>query len=418
MPASRRWLSAIAAAGVLGVVVIAGISGRNKEGDGASSTTSLAGSGVVGDGSTGGLGGTGGNPGAVDGDLTVPVATVDGVVVASTDAPVHKTSFAQTVTKGSFGNDVKQLQQRLTDLHFAPGPVDGQLGAGTQQAVWAYKKLVTGMTWQELDASNSATSVTPEMWQQMQDPILIRPLRSGSGTHVEIYLPKQVLIVFTDDQPTLITHIASGNDATWCELLEYDTDEFGQPLEQKRLSDECGVSHTPGGVFKFYRRYEGNRVGALGGMFNPVYFNYGIAVHGAREIPTHPASHGCIRVNMDIAEYFPSLVKNGNRVYVWGEDGREPESYTKNEKQPPFNYKNPDSTTTTSSSTTTSSTSTTVLATSTTAPSETTTATTTKPTATTTPTGTTNAAPVTTVAPPTTAAPTASAPTTSSPQGP
>ena len=28
---------------------------------------------------------------------------------------------------------------------------------------------------------------------------------------------------------------------------------------------------------------------------------------------------------MDLAETFPSLVKNGNRVYVWGQDGREPE---------------------------------------------------------------------------------------------
>jgi hypothetical protein len=64
-------------------------------------------------------------------------------------------------------------------------------------------------------------------------------------------------------------------------------------------------------------------------MFNPVYFNYGIAVHGAKNVPLQPASHGCIRIHMELSKTFPSLVKNGNRVYVWGQDGREPESYSR-----------------------------------------------------------------------------------------
>ena len=55
-------------------------------------------------------------------------------------------------------------------------------------------------------------------------------------------------------------------------------------------------SNTPGGVFRFNRRVEGVRESALGGMFNPVYFNYGIAIHGAKNVPLEPASHGCIRI--------------------------------------------------------------------------------------------------------------------------
>ena len=67
------------------------------------------------------------------------------------------------------------------------------------------------------------------------------------------------------------------------------------------------------------------RQSALGGMYNPVYFNYGIAIHGAPNVPNEPASHGCIRINNYLAESFPDLIHNasgteakpkGDQVYV------------------------------------------------------------------------------------------------------
>jgi hypothetical protein len=379
-----RWLPVVAAGSVLGVVVLAGVSGGG--GGGSADVTTSVGS-VV----------------AVDTIPTTPLVTQQPVVVESTVSPIVKTSLAGTITIGSFGDDVKQVQQRLTDLGFAPGPVDGQFGGGTQQAVWAYKKLIGGLTFQQLAASDNASAVDNELWQQMQDPIVIQPRRPmGAGRrHVEIYLPLQVMVVFADDKPTLVTHIASGElDASgqpmyWCEKTTYDTDADGSPLPEPVVKQECAYSKTPGGIFRFRRKVAGNRVGPLGGMYNPVYFNYGIAVHGAKSVPKEPASHGCVRINMDIAEYFPELVKVGDAVYVWGHDGKEPEGYTRNESLPSFNQPDPNATTTTS--TTTTSTTTTVKAT-TTVPATTVPApTTTKPPATTTSTTTTT---TTTTAPP------------------
>jgi len=376
-----RWLPVVAAGSVLGVVVLAGVSGGG--GGGSADVTTSVGS-VV----------------AVD---TLPVVTQPAVVVGSTDAPIVKSSLAGTITMGSFGDEVKQVQQRLTDLGFAPGPVDGQFGGGTQQAVWAYKKLVGGLTFQQLAASDNASAVDNELWQQMQDPIVIQPRRPmGAGRrHVEIYLPLQVMVVFTDDKPTLVTHIASGElDASgqpmyWCEKTTYDTDADGSPLPEPVVKQECAYSKTPGGIFRFRRKVEGNRVGPLGGMYNPVYFNYGIAVHGAKSVPKEPASHGCVRINMDIAEYFPDLVKVGDAVYVWGHDGKEPEGYTRNESLPSFNQPDPNATTTTS--TTTTSTTTTVRATTTVPATTVPASTTTKPPTTTTTSTTTT---TTTTAPP------------------
>ncbi len=98
-------------------------------------------------------------------------------------------------------------------------------------------------------------------------------------------------------------HISSGSEVPYCE----DTDE-GQ---------NCGNAVTPTGVYQYQRRIEGWRKAPLGKLYNPVYFNGGIAVHGANSVPNHPASHGCVRISMSIAEYFPGLVNNGDTIEVF-----------------------------------------------------------------------------------------------------
>ena len=94
-------------------------------------------------------------------------------------------------------------------------------------------------------------------------------------------------------------------------------------------------------------------------MWNPVYFNYGIAVHGAIQVPAEPASHGCVRIPMHISEYFQSLVEIGESVLVWN-GVSEPEDVTYSESLPSFDgsVPNPNPTTTTSTTTTTTTTTT------------------------------------------------------------
>ena len=143
-------------------------------------------------------------------------------------------------------------------------------------------------------------------------------------------------------------------------------------------------------------------MGPLGGMLNPVYFNYGIAIHGAENVPTAPASHGCVRIHNNLSAPFQTLVDRGDKVFVWGHDGKEPEYYTRDESLPSFNRPDPNATTTTSTTSTTTTVESQAATTVKPAP------TTTKPASTTTvkPTPATTVAPTTTAAPPTTAAPT------------
>jgi len=362
-PDARKWLPAAAAAGLLAVVVVAGVA-LGGGGDGGDSGDEQ----VAGPADTVALG------------VATPV-TVEPTQTVETSAPVTKTQLTRVLAKGMVGDDVAEVQQRLTDLGFWPGPIDGIFGDETRRSVWAYEKLVLGVPFNQ-----PTGQVTPEMWDDMQEPFVIAPRRpNATPDHVEVYLPEQVLAIFHDDVPVMVTHISSGDGEEWCEEVTISPGEWNNPSDEPLVRGECGVSLTPGGIFEVHREVEGIRQGSLGGMWDPVYFNYGIAIHGALNVPLQPASHGCIRIPLSMSPDMQQLIDMGDQVYVF--DGvKEPEEY--GEQLPPFNRLDPDYSTTTTSTTST---------TTTTVPEST----------------TTTVAPDTTVAPATTEAPTpTSAPTT------
>jgi hypothetical protein len=336
---AARWLPVAAAGGLLVAVVVAGVISSGG-GDGGATASSVP------------LNTTESAP------VSDPLTTQnydDQVVTASTDSAIVKVSLDRTLSDGVAGDDVSRVQQRLLDLAFNPGPVDGIYGLMTKQSVYAFEKLVMGVPRTEVTGR-----VTPEMWDRMQDPIVIQPRRNTGGLadHTEVYLPEQVLVVFHGDVPALVTHISTGEldeqgePAEYCETITLTTDRFGNLLEEPEQKAICGRSKTPPGVFEAYRQVEGTRVGPLGAMWNPIYINQGIAIHGARTVPLTPASHGCIRVPMHISETLQGIIELGDRVLIW--DGKkEPEDQSERDSQMLWDYPDPNATTTTSTSTTT-----------------------------------------------------------------
>lgn len=260
------------------------------------------------------------------------------VVVDTSSVPLITVPLDRTLELGMKGDDVLRVQQRLKDLRFDPGPIDGEFGQNTVQAMWAFEKLVMSVP-----RERATGVVTPSTWAIMQSNLIIKPRRiADSPNHVEIYLPEQVLIVFKKDEPVLITHISSGTGVPWCEEVKIDPGEEGNKTDQQIKIGICGEAITPPGIFYFYNRRTGMRETKLGSLYNPVYFNYNIAVHGAILVPLKPASHGCVRIPMSVARYFPALVAYGDRVYVF--DGiKEPEEY--GSPIPPFDKPDPNYTT-------------------------------------------------------------------------
>jgi hypothetical protein len=254
------------------------------------------------------------------------------------------------------GAEVQALQSTLVSRQFDPGPVDGVFGGATLRAVWAFEKLILGTPRNEMRGI-----VTQDIWTQMNSDFNVTPRRSPGGTHMEVYLPEQVSVLFKDGEARVISHVSSGAGVEWCDVVEIDLDDG--TTEEKGI---CGISITPGGVYHFERKVDGWRNAKLGRLYQPVYFNYGIAIHGAGSVPAYPASRGCVRHPMHIAEYLPDLIEINDMIYVF--DGvEEPETYG---AQPMiFDYPDPNwvpPTTTTIPPTTT--TTTTVPPTTTTAP--------------------------------------------------
>lgn len=368
----RNWAPAIVAgvvfAGVIGATLLTG-----GDGDAAGSATS----------STLPV-----DPGATTTTVFSGPTTIPGFT--TTTLPFEPIS--ETLGMGNAGSAVERLQQRLKDLAFDPGPIDGDFGKATQSAVWAYEKLILGVPREQ-----ATGQVTPEMWASMHTTVQVVPRRpNGTPTHLEVYLPEQVAVLFKDNLPVLITHVSTGSGEDWEEEITIDPGTPENEGTEPITKVIAGTSITPGGTYQFYRRYtkdDGWRTGSLGRMYKPVYFNYGVAVHGSTNVPNEPASHGCVRIPMHIAEYFPDLVRNGDQVYIF--DGvKSPEFY--GPQPPPFDRDVTPSTTTTSTTTTVAPTTTAPGASTTVAKTTTTAPTTTTSTTTTTTSTTTTVAPTTT----------------------
>lgn len=190
------------------------------------------------------------------------------------------------------------LEQALVAQHYDVGTVDDLYDKVTAYAVMAFQK-VHGM-----ERTGRATDdVIAAVAADRAAPAALVP--GGNATRVEIDLARQVLFLYEAGSLTRILPVSSGSGRRFCS------------------EGYCRNAVTPGGAFGVYRAARGWERGPLGDLYNPLYFNGGIAIHGSASVPAGPASHGCIRIPMNAAEWFPGKVGLGTAVYVLGGPGAE-----------------------------------------------------------------------------------------------
>jgi len=197
---------------------------------------------------------------------------------------------------GAKGPDVKELQRRLKELHYDPGKIDGKYGASTEMAVWAF---------QAVNRMKKKSTIGASFWKALDDPKRPRPVaKKREKERVDVDLKRQYLVLYKNGEPRLISHISSGSGEYYC------------AKDRGATVPRCRYATTGTGDFRTGRRFAGWETSPLGRLYNPIYFNGGIAFHGALSVPKYPASHGCVRMPMHIAEYFPDLVGTGVPVHV------------------------------------------------------------------------------------------------------
>ena len=200
---------------------------------------------------------------------------------------------ARNLAEGMQGADVKALQQRLAALKYYPGAANGVFGADTLEAVWALQE-VNG-----LPADGVAGTATK---RALVNPRAFRPRDpKQNGTRVEVNLTLRVLVLYVNHKIALISHVSSGGGYYYCS------------------SGGCSYAITPTGNFRTTVYMPGWVTVPLGEMYNPVFFISTVyAIHGDTDVPVNPVSHGCVRIPMDIAAFFHTMVKTpGTEVFVY-----------------------------------------------------------------------------------------------------
>jgi peptidoglycan hydrolase-like protein with peptidoglycan-binding domain len=240
-----------------------------------------------------------------------PDAKVDRAAVESTEttkrsttttvAPTTTTTVkATTTTKavpaglgpGSKGPEVKALQEALAAQRYSVGSIDGVYAGMTTHAVMAFQKA---------HGLSRTGRATPDVLDKIKTAGPPGPMMPGGGANrVEVDLKRQILQLYKGGELVTVLSVSTGNNKRFC------------------VDGACDVAVTPGGSFRVTRKIHGIRVSRLGKLWNPVYFNGGIAIHGSPSVPAYPASHGCVRIPIPVSEWFHSQVPTGTPVYVIG----------------------------------------------------------------------------------------------------
>jgi lipoprotein-anchoring transpeptidase ErfK/SrfK len=209
-------------------------------------------------------------------------------VTSSTYVPARR-----TLEYGMHGNDVKALQQRLAQLEYYPGPADGRFGADTLEAVWAFQE-VQGQNADGIVGSLTQRALVSPRAPRSHDP-------GGGPLRVEVNLDLRVLLLYRNNTLALVSHVSTGGGYYYCS------------------AGACAYAITPTGRFTTTVFMPGWVTVPLGQMWNPVFFiGAAYAIHGDTYVPLQPVSHGCVRIPMDIAAFFHTLVATpGTPVYIY-----------------------------------------------------------------------------------------------------
>jgi lipoprotein-anchoring transpeptidase ErfK/SrfK len=175
-------------------------------------------------------------------------------------------------------------------MHYDVGAVDGLYDAMTVNAVISFQKI------EGMGRTGRATDDVLERVKTATQPASMVP--GGGARRVEVDVKRQILLLFEDNQLYRVLPVSTGSGQRYC------------------VDGQCATAVTPGGSFRVTWRVKGWHTSRLGKLYNPLFFNGGIAIHGATSVPTYPASHGCVRIPLSAAEWFPAHVPRDTPVYV------------------------------------------------------------------------------------------------------
>ncbi len=164
------------------------------------------------------------------------------------------------------------VEQKLSDLSYRPGTIDGVFDTKTRGAIIAFQK------WEGLTRNGE---VSASVLNRLAAAVKPKPTHSGS-TWIEVNKTKQVLLFCKDGVLQWTIPVSTGSASVG-------------------IVTPSGTIRSPG---RRRRRARGT---------SPLYISTTLlAIHGYPNVPTYPASHGCVRTQYWDQDAIWPLVAGGH----------------------------------------------------------------------------------------------------------
>jgi N-acetylmuramoyl-L-alanine amidase len=195
-------------------------------------------------------------------------------------ARARVTAGARTLSIGSTGPDVAGLRNRLAELHVHVPAPSATFGSELYDGVVAFQKA------RGLERTGSADEAT---WRALSQDVVPAPRYRGQGMHIEVSKSRQILMVVRNGETAWYLPVSSGAGGI-------------TPVGNYRILWKALATTTWLGPAILYRT---------------MTFHTHYAIHGFPSVPTYPASHGCVRVPIWLADWLYQQSPVGERVYVY-----------------------------------------------------------------------------------------------------
>jgi lipoprotein-anchoring transpeptidase ErfK/SrfK len=227
--------------------------------------------------------------------LGVPSATA--AEPAGELLPVNGFDPLVRLSPGDTGPSVEVLQQGLIDAGFYRRPVDGIYGSETEMAVLAFHKYVG------LERTTSWNGLDWIRLRLLPDPRI--PNRHDEPDRVEVDIGRQLIFIIRDHEIAGVLHTSTGGAYTYFSERNGTYVRAGTPrgdysLRWRQYGWVCDRT-TGWCVYKYW-------------AFSDFY-----GIHGYLDVPSFPASHGCVRINTWDADWLDDRLFVGMPVHIWDE---------------------------------------------------------------------------------------------------
>jgi hypothetical protein len=185
----------------------------------------------------------------------------------------------KSLAVGSKGPHVRGLLTALNRLKIRVPYIGSTLSRDCGDAVVAFQKAYRLPRTYVVDADD---------WKRLDTAKPVRPRYAKPYDHLEVDKTRQILMMVRNGSLRALIAISSG-----------------------------ATGNTPEGSFRIQQKHPFTTSGYGGILFRTMGFYGNFAIHGYAPVPPYPASHGCVREPMWVADWIYTRTALGERLYIY-----------------------------------------------------------------------------------------------------